>query len=154
VDLLGGHEGRRTKSSCREIAPQTVLIVEDDQETAEPLGELLKERGHRVTIRCDPADALETVLQLNATVAILDLGLPDVDGCQLAETICSRLGPAAPRLIALTGHNSDEARARCQRAGFAAHLAKPVDLRVLFRAVEAAVSPGGGNSLTPAPKNV
>jgi CheY-like chemotaxis protein len=73
----------------------------------------------------------------HADVAILDIGLPVMDGYELAGRIRAELGEAGPRLIALTGYGQDSDRARAKAAGFAEHLTKPVDVGCLLGALDA-----------------
>jgi signal transduction histidine kinase len=100
-----------------------VLVVDDNVEAAELLGDLLRAHGHEVTVVHHPADALACAAEVSPQVALLDIGLPGMDGYELA----TRLGALVPacRLIALTGYGQDNDRARGIAAGFAAHLIKP-----------------------------
>ena len=100
-----------------------LLVVDDNVEAAEMLGELLRTRGHDVTVVHHPDDALACVGALAPDVAILDIGLPGMDGYELATRLRA-LMPAC-RLIALTGYGQQNDRARGTAAGFAAHVVKP-----------------------------
>jgi CheY-like chemotaxis protein len=75
----------------------------------------------------DPSAALSSALVFQPQVAILDLGLPVMDGYALGSELLSRLGDQAPVLIALTGYGQERDRRRSEDAGFAFHLVKPVD---------------------------
>jgi CheY-like chemotaxis protein len=68
-------------------------------------------------------------------VAVLDIGLPGLDGYDLARRLRDELGPRTPRLIAVTGYGRDSDRERSRIAGFDVHLVKPVDIDTLIRAV-------------------
>jgi PAS domain S-box-containing protein len=114
-------------------AKRRVLVVDDNDDALELLGEVLRTQGHEVKTATDGASALTIVRQMQPDVAILDIGLPVMDGYELAERIRAELGERAPRLIALTGYGQQTDRARSERAGFAAHLVKPVDLELLHR---------------------
>jgi CheY-like chemotaxis protein len=103
-----------------------VLIVEDDEDSAEALGEVLIHLGHRVLKAASASRAIELLDESTPNVVLLDLGLPDEDGCTLATAIRARLGTAAVRLVALTGFSGIEARERARIAGFDAFLTKPV----------------------------
>ncbi len=110
-----------------------ILVVDDDPDVVELLSIVLRRRGMRVVAARDGLTALEEARHLRPHVAIIDLGLPHLDGCQLAR----RLGalPERPRLIALTGDSSDQARKASQRAGFAAYVLKPARHDALLRLV-------------------
>jgi CheY-like chemotaxis protein len=69
-------------------------------------------------------------------VAILDIGLPVMDGYTLAHEIRARMGPAAPILIALTGYGHDQDKRRSDEAGFALHLVKPIEVETLLQAID------------------
>jgi CheY-like chemotaxis protein len=108
-------------------APQEVLIVEDNFDERESLRMALELEGHRVLQAADGPAALEQIRQNKPPVAVIDIGLPGMDGYRLAQAIRSEIDGAI-RLIALTGYGSlaDEQRAR--EAGFDSHLTKPVDV--------------------------
>ena len=117
-------------------APRRVLLVDDNAEAAQSLAELLRALGHEVQVAFDGPQALEALGSFRAEVFVLDLGLPMMDGFDLAERIRQRDGHAHPRLIALTGYGQTPDRRRSQRAGFDHHLTKPVDLAMLRSAIE------------------
>jgi len=111
---------------AQEIAAQRVLIVDDNADGADTLGRLLKAHGHQVEVYHDPVAALGALERLRPTVALLDIGLPVLDGYQLAARI--RASGAAPdcRLIALSGYGQQADRERSQACGFERHLVKPI----------------------------
>jgi len=123
------HPSRRAPSG------KNVLIVDDNADAAELLHVLLKAAGHRVTTAHDPLEALELVKRLAPEVAVLDIGLPVMDGYELG----ARIRDQAPscRLIALTGYGQSEDRTRSAAAGFHAHLVKPVDISGLLAEISA-----------------
>jgi PAS domain S-box-containing protein len=129
-----GAAAARTQASRR----LPVLLVDDNRDAVELTAELLQDAGFAVTVAFDPLEALARLDGPPPEVAVLDLGLPVMDGYELGRQIRERLGPAAPRLIALTGYGQDADRARSQEAGFHTHLVKPVDPDVLVAAIEAA----------------
>lgn len=123
--------GRRSdRPSC------AVLIVEDNRDIAVTLAELLRARGHTVEVAHDASAALKVVQRFRPSVALLDLGLPVTDGCELAVLLRQQTGLGRLRLVAMTGavRPSDVARAR--RAGFSEHFAKPFDIDSLVASVE------------------
>ena len=85
----------------------------------------------------DGPTALEVMKSFHADVAILDIGLPVMDGYELAGRMRAELGETVPRLIALTGYGQESDRARAREAGFDEHLTKPVDVGCLLGALDA-----------------
>jgi len=110
-----------------------VLIVEDQTDGAEMLATLLGYWGHRVEVVPDGVRALETVEANPPEVILMDLGLPRMDGYEVARRIRARHGDGSPVLIALTGYGQEEARRRSSEAGFDLHLVKPVNPDELSR---------------------
>ena len=108
-------------------ARQRILVVDDNEDALELLAEVLRNAGHVVTTARDGPTALKVMRTFHADVAILDIGLPVMDGYELAGRLRAELGKELPRLIALTGYGQDSDRARAKQAGFAEHLTKPVD---------------------------
>jgi two-component system, sensor histidine kinase len=118
------------------MSSQRILIVDDHVESAEGLAELLDLWGHETHVAHDGADALAMAPRIQPTIALLDLGLPDMDGCELARRLRAEDLPGMS-LVALTGSNTPDDRARVTAAGFAHHLVKPVDLQQLQRLLDA-----------------
>ncbi|HSY41350.1 MAG TPA: response regulator, partial [Polyangia bacterium] len=119
-------------------ARQRILVVDDNEDALELLAEVLRNAGHVVTTAKDGPTALKVMKTFHADVAILDIGLPVMDGYELAGRLRAELGKELPRLIALTGYGQDSDRARAKQAGFAEHLTKPVDGGRLLGALAAA----------------
>jgi PAS domain S-box-containing protein len=120
-----------------------VLVVDDNRDGAEMISHLLSTAGHEVQVANDPSQALSLADTFRPEVAILDIGLPVMDGYMLGRELRSRLGPAAPILIALTGYGHDQDKRRSAEAGFAMHLVKPLEAEKLIQALDAL---GGGSS--------
>jgi PAS domain S-box-containing protein len=118
---------------ARATQGKRILIVDDNQDAASSLGEFLTLSGNTVVVVNDPIAALAAATGFKPELAILDLGLPVMDGFELAE----RLHKESPqcRLIALSGYGQDSDKARSKRAGFEQHLVKPVDLDELLQAL-------------------
>jgi signal transduction histidine kinase/CheY-like chemotaxis protein len=106
-----------------------ILVVDDNRDAAELLAELLREKGHTAEVALDGPTALDLAQHFHPDVAVLDLGLPVMDGYELARRLRER-SPAL-RLIALTGYGQRSDRERTRAAGFDAHLVKPVAIDVL-----------------------
>jgi CheY-like chemotaxis protein len=107
-------------------------------DAAEMLAVLLESAGHQTVIAHDGPAALEVLARFGPQVAILDLGLPIMDGYELAQRIRQQAGDDEhpPVLVALTGYGQATDRARTRQAGFAAHLVKPVDVSELLRTID------------------
>jgi CheY-like chemotaxis protein len=112
-----------------------VLIVDDDADSADLLVQVLQMRGHIVrSVNC-ASQAVAEAAEFLPEVAILDVGLPDMSGYELAQLLRKCDGLAGCKLIAVTGYSGEAALARSKIAGFDVHLVKPVDLETLARSV-------------------
>jgi len=110
-----------------------VLVVEDHQDTLETLRDLLELAGFEVEIAASGADGVAAARQFHPDVVLCDLGLPGMNGYEVASTLRRDPATASARLIALTGYGSEEDRRRSHEAGFDIHLTKPVDPGLLRR---------------------
>jgi len=111
-----------------------VLIVEDNADAAETLRRLLELSGHRVRVAHDGVAGLEALLSGSAQIALIDIGLPRMDGYELARRMRASLdGRARPFMVAVTGYGLAEDRSRALAAGFDEHLTKPIDAAALAR---------------------
>ncbi len=109
-----------------------ILVVDDNPDIRATLHDLLEMQGHQVDVAEDGPQALERVLALQPHVALVDIGLPGMDGCAVARML--RQDPTVrTRLVAMTGYGQAEDRKRALDAGFDAHVVKPVDLDDLSR---------------------
>ena len=116
-----------------------VLVVEDDAGLASDLALLLGRCGHKVRVASDGAAALEATQATAPDVVLLDIGLPGVDGYQVARRVREEMVPAmpkAPLLIAVTGRDGEPDQRRSHEAGIDLHLVKPVDPDQLLRLLE------------------
>jgi CheY-like chemotaxis protein len=113
-----------------------ILIVDDNDDAAMSIAELLAELGHEVRVAHDGPSALDQARRFRPEVCLLDIGLPVMDGYELARRLReSRALPEGARIIAVTGYGQDADRRRSTEAGFSAHVVKPVDLEVLTHVV-------------------
>ena len=103
---------------------QRILLVDDNIDAAETLAQFLRANGHEVRLAHDPVCALRLLEDFRPEVALLDIGLPVMDGYELGGRILQRV--AGCRLIAVSGYGQAHDRQRSAQAGFEAHLAKPV----------------------------
>jgi CheY-like chemotaxis protein len=108
-----------------------ILIVDDNADAAELLGEWLRTLGHTTRIAFDGPRALESAAQFQPHLALLDLGLPVMDGFEVARALKEVRGLGAISLIAVTGYGQELDRQRTRAAGFEEHLVKPIDLERL-----------------------
>ncbi len=113
------------------FVPRNIFLVEDNDDNLEMLRKLLLAWGHRVEGVGDGLQALEIMRRGLAEVTLIDLGLPGMDGYELARQVRKLPGGETVRLIAVTGYGQPEDRRRALQAGFDLHLVKPVDLHKL-----------------------
>jgi CheY-like chemotaxis protein len=105
-----------------------VLIVEDNRDARTTLRMLLTiAHGHTVYEAADGTTGIRCALDLKPDVALIDLGLPDMDGSEVARRVREVLGSREILLVALTGYGTEEDQRRTREAGFDLHLVKPVD---------------------------
>lgn len=109
-----------------------LLIVDDNADAAEMLAEFLTALGWMVQVAGDGPGALALLERFEPEVALLDIGLPLMDGYELATRMQAMLGARTPRMIAVTGYGQDSDRARSRARGFDLHLVKPVDPTALL----------------------
>jgi signal transduction histidine kinase/ActR/RegA family two-component response regulator len=114
-------------------AVRSVLVVEDNTDVREALRWLLESEGHSVRTARNWREAIELTRESRPDVALVDIGLPEVDGYDLARRLRALPGGASIRLVALTGYGRPEDRRRAQDAGFEVHLVKPVEPEDLLR---------------------
>lgn len=111
----------------------TVLVVDDNRDAADSLAELLRTVGATVFVAHSAAQALQLATTGTFDVAVLDIGMPGMDGCELASRLRAQPAHAGMRLIALTGWGQSADRHRIAEAGFDHHLLKPVDFEDLIQ---------------------
>jgi CheY-like chemotaxis protein len=120
-----------------ESAGKRILMVDDNEDVAFTLKEALEQLGHEVEVAEDGPSALEAAKRFHPEVALLDIGLPVMDGYELAQRLREMDTSPELRLIALTGYGLDRDRERSSAAGFDAHIVKPVDIRKLAQTIAA-----------------
>jgi PAS domain S-box-containing protein len=111
-----------------------ILVVDDNADAAESFADLLKEMGHEVRIANDGGAALEMNREWRAEIIFLDIGLPGMDGYEVARQM--RVQNDTTRLVALTGYGDESARSMSVQAGFVRHLVKPPDIDAVVAVLE------------------
>lgn len=111
-----------------------VLVVDDNEDAAEMLALALEQRGYEVAVAHDGPEALALAAGFRPQVAVIDIGLPVMDGYELARRLREQVD-ARLRLVAVTGYGQASDRRRSREAGIDAHLVKPVDMRALAAAL-------------------
>ncbi len=106
--------------------PLRILLVDDNRDAAESLGELLQFSGHETRLAFDGLEAVAVHAQWKPDVVVLDIGLPGIDGYEAARRIRAQQGIKPLRMVALTGWGQADDRKRTADAGFDAHMVKPV----------------------------
>ena len=133
LPLIEAPAGSQAHPSDRTIQAKRILIVDDNVDAANSLAEMLQIDGHITEVVYTGRDALSCALARPADVILLDIGLPDMNGYEVAARMRPKIGPA--QLIALTGYGQTEDVRRATEAGFDAHLIKPVDFDELGRII-------------------
>jgi DNA-binding response OmpR family regulator len=111
-----------------------VLVVEDNEDTAESVRRLLSQCGYHVMVAHTGQEGVTTARKLQPHVVLCDIGLPDSDGYAVASVL-RQSDSGKARIIAVTGHGDTMDRRRALAAGFDEHLVKPVEPRVLLDAI-------------------
>lgn len=119
-----------------------ILVVDDNADAAETLADLLQMSGYEVRTAGDARAALEVLQAFRPAVALLDIGLPDIDGYALAGKVRALPEQSGIRLVALTGYGRDHDRAQALAAGFDEHLVKPAAVDQLLAVLERLLGPG------------
>jgi len=116
-----------------------ILIVDDHPDTADAVGMLLEAIGHETMLARTGLEALDAVDRFVPDLVILDIGLPDLSGYEVARAIRARPLGASIHLVAATGWGTAEDRVRALAAGFDQHQLKPLDLRKLQAIIDGAM---------------
>ncbi len=117
--------------------PRSVVVCDDNHDIADSLSLLLAASGCSVTTTYCGREAFSAAEKAKPDVALLDIGLPDIDGYQLATRIRSEPWGAGMGLVAITGYGSVADREKARNAGFDIHLTKPVDYAVIEGVLDA-----------------
>jgi CheY-like chemotaxis protein len=123
-----------------------IIVVDDNVEAADSLGRLLRLEGHQVACAYDGNSAVDLVESFRPNLAILDLGLPGLDGYEVAQRLRSNPEHRHVLLFALSGYGQEEDHRRSSQAGFHKHFNKPLDFPRLKQALATAF-PRNGSEL-------
>jgi signal transduction histidine kinase len=118
-----------------ESGPLRVALVEDDPDVRTTVSSLLQRWGHDVSVATTGVEGLELIMATRPDVALVDIGLPQLDGFALARRVHEAMGDDRPRLVAMTGYGQEKDRRRTREAGFDAHLVKPAQPQALRQAL-------------------
>jgi PAS domain S-box-containing protein len=121
--------------------PRRILVVDDNRSSADSMAMVLRTFGHEVAVAYDGPDALAMAADFHPDAALLDVGLPGMDGNQVARTLRGQTGAGRLTLIAMTGWSQEEDRRRSLAAGFDAHLVKPVKMSAVCELLAKLESP-------------
>jgi signal transduction histidine kinase/FixJ family two-component response regulator len=134
----------------RTATPLRILVVDDNADAAMLLTEFLSQVGHEVVPAHDAPAALAAVERFSPDLAILDIGLPVIDGYELAEQLREKLGASAPAFVGLTGYGQASDHTKSREAGFVRHFVKPIDPGELLDALEEIATARSGGKARPA----
>ena len=108
-----------------------ILLIEDDDDARDSMAELLRLDGHDVKVASSGNDGVTSASSSAPEFVLVDIGLPDIDGYEVARRLRSNPATSRLRLVAVTGYGTQEDRRSALAAGFDEHLAKPVALDLL-----------------------
>jgi signal transduction histidine kinase/DNA-binding response OmpR family regulator len=126
------------------VQKRRVVVVEDNEDVREMMKELLEDMGHEVALATDGLEGVTKVLELLPDVALVDVGLPGIDGYEVARRVRATQEGNPLCLVALTGYGGADAKAKAREAGFDLHLAKPIHVDDLTRVIESPPGKGTG----------
>jgi signal transduction histidine kinase len=115
--------------------PLRAVVCDDAPDLRDLVADLLRLRGHEVSVAIDGPAAIEMIIAQKPDVALIDIGLPDMDGYEVARAIRRQLTEYKPRLIAMTGYGQASDRVAAFEAGFDAHIVKPASADKILRAL-------------------
>jgi CheY-like chemotaxis protein len=139
------HARAADRGAAARVPPRRVLVVDDNRDAADMLALALQQAGYEVEVAYDGPAALARAAAAPPQCAVVDIGLPVMDGWELAARLRASQPPNALRLVAVTGYGQEGDREKSRRAGFDAHLVKPLELDAILREIE----PTGAGSAPP-----
>jgi PAS domain S-box-containing protein len=133
----GGEDSSPSTAHRPPPTARRILVVDDNWDAAESVAMLLRLRGHEVKVAFGGGEALGAFGAFAPQVVLLDIGMPDISGYEVARRIRAQAGSRGVLVVAVSGYGQDEDRRRAREAGFDHHLVKPVDLDVLLGLLDA-----------------
>ena len=127
-------------ASAANVAGARILVVDDNSDAGDSLAEILNLLGADVRVARDGPQALDVFEAYRPSVVLLDIGMPGMNGYDVARAIRTRFPEKRPMLVALTGWGQEDDRRRAREAGFDHHLVKPVELEQITSIL---AQPGG-----------
>jgi two-component system, sensor histidine kinase len=124
-----------TSRSITSREAMRVMLVDDHEDSLISVGRLLRLLGYDVRAERDGLKALSCAAEFRPDVALIDLSLPDIDGCDIARRMRAENATRDTWLIAMTGWGTDESASRTREAGFDLHLVKPLSIHALTTAI-------------------
>ena len=121
--------------------PYRILVVDDHPDIAESLARVLRDLGHDAEFLTEPQQALAAAKRMHPDLVFLDIGMPVLDGYELARLLRQEFGFESLRLVAITAWGRGEDRAATRRAGFDAHVTKPADIDVIQSIMDTMFAP-------------
>jgi PAS domain S-box-containing protein len=125
----------KAETSAKAGVPHRILVVDDNIDAAMTLNALLETLGHETCVVYDGLSALQKAVEFRPDIVMLDIGMPGLDGYEVARRLQSLKKERPFRIVAVTGWDQETDRAKSREAGFDLHLVKPVDLDELARAL-------------------
>ncbi len=123
----------RAETIGQDVRVANIVVIEDHQDTAELMCEILRSAGHHVEAAFNGRDGIDVARRITPELVFCDVGLPDMDGYDVARTLRATPALRQARLVAITGFNGDDERERALAAGFDRHVAKPLEPGELVR---------------------
>jgi CheY-like chemotaxis protein len=130
TNMIPGKEGSLPREARR------ILIIEDNRDAADTLGKILKLLGYDVQITYSGLEGVKVATEWIPAIVVSDIGLPELDGFEVARELRGKKNTAGARLIALTAYGTDEIRRLALQAGFDVYMTKPANLRDLQELLE------------------
>jgi CheY-like chemotaxis protein len=137
-------EPQRPESSNRDPRSIVTAVIDDNDDARELVSDLLRRRGYEVITASDGPQGLRLLAEHRPDIALVDLGLPGIDGIGVAEALRDQQPGLRTRLVALTGYGDSAIRERTVRAGFHAHLVKPASAAAIFACIATQLEEAAG----------